>query len=144
MEQIKVFIVEDQSLLALDLRSRLESLNYKVVGFADNGIDAISKIGETEPDIVLMDIVLKGNLNGIETAEQIRDIYNIPFIYLTAYYDDKILEKAAETQPDGYITKPYDDISVHTSIQIAIRRRKYSAPNIKTKISKESAQNLKI
>ncbi len=98
MEQIKVFIVEDQSLLALDLRSRLESLNYKVVGSADNGVDAVSKIGETKPDIVLMDIVLKGNLNGIKTAEQIRDIYNIPFIYLTAYYDDKILEKAAETQ----------------------------------------------
>ena len=70
---------------------------------------------------------MKGNINGIETAQHIKDIYNIPFIYLTAYYDDKILDMAAKTQPDGYITKPYEDISVHTSIQIAVLKRKYNS-----------------
>jgi two-component system, response regulator PdtaR len=145
LEKIGVFIVEDQTLLALDLRSRLESLNYTVVGTADNGKDAVDMIGELKPDIILMDIVLKGDLNGIETAQHIKDLYNIPFIYLTAYYDDKILDMAAKTQPDGYITKPYEDISVHTSIQIAVLRRKYiSSSEVDSKIPKHTKQNLKI
>jgi len=131
--------------MALDLRNRLERLNYTVVGIADNGMDALDKLEELKPDIILMDIVLKGDLNGIKTAQQIKDLYNIPFIYLTAYYDDKILDMAAKTQPDGYITKPYEDISVHTSIQIAVRRRKYnSESDISSKIPKNTKQNLKI
>jgi DNA-binding NarL/FixJ family response regulator len=144
LEQINVFLVEDQTLLAIDLKNRLENLNYKIVGTADNGVDAVTMIGETKPDIILMDIVLKGNLNGIETAKQIREFYNIPFIYLTAYYDDKMLDEAAETQPDGYITKPYGDISLHTSIQIAILKRKYIATQkIDSKIPENTAENLK-
>jgi CheY-like chemotaxis protein len=112
-------------ILKLDLKNRLESLNYEVIGMADNGYDAIEQVEKLDPDVVLMDIVLKGELNGIETAQLIKDKFNIPIIYMSAYYDDEILDKAAKTQPDGYITKPYEDVLIRTTIEIAMRKRKY-------------------
>lgn len=112
-------------ILKLDLKSRLINLNYDVVGMSDNGEDAIEQIEKRKPDIILMDIVLKGDLNGIETAQIIKDKFEIPVIYMSAYYDDGILDKAAKTQPEGYITKPYDDVLIRTTIEIAMRKRKY-------------------
>lgn len=112
-------------ILKLDLQNRLENLNYNVVGMSDNGYDAIEQIGKLSPDIILMDIVLKGELNGIETAKIINDKFKIPFIYMSAYYDDGILDNAAKTQPEGYITKPYDDVLIRTTIEIALRKMKY-------------------
>ncbi len=125
LEKTKIFIIEDQMILKLDLKSRLENLNYEVVGMSDNGDDAIRQVEKLSPDIILMDIVLKGELNGIETAQIIKDKFKIPFIYMSAYYDDDILDNAAKTQPEGYITKPYDDVLIRTTIEIAMRKRKY-------------------
>jgi CheY-like chemotaxis protein len=120
MVSSKIFIVEDQIILANDLKLQLENLGYMVVGIAGNGKKAIKKIGEIQPDLILMDIVIRGDMDGIETAQKIRDLYNIPFIYLTAYFDDEILERASKTQPYGYITKPYNEIGLKTAIKLAL------------------------
>ena len=116
----KIFIVEDQMILANDLKLQLEKLGYIVVGIAGNGKKAIKKIGETKPDLILMDIVIRGDMDGIETAQKIRDLYNIPFIYLTAYFYDEILERASLSRPYGYVTKPYNEIALNTAIKLAL------------------------
>ncbi len=118
----KIFIVEDEIILANNLKQQLEKLGYVVVGISGDGKDAIKRSGEINPDLILMDIVLKGELDGIEAAQEIREIYDIPFIYLTSYYDDKILERAKNTYPYGYITKPYADVGLHAAIQIALHK----------------------
>jgi two-component system, response regulator PdtaR len=116
----KILIVEDESIVALDLKQQLENMDYTVVGIAGNGNEAIEKTRVLSPDIVLMDILLKGELDGIETAQKIRDTYNIPFIYLTGSYDNEILERIEISQPLGYLKKPYDRTELHNIIQIAI------------------------
>jgi CheY-like chemotaxis protein len=116
----KILIVEDEGIVARDIKNRLETMGYDVVGISGNGKDAINITVEQTPDLILMDIMLTGDLDGIETAKQIHDEYNIPFIYLTAYYDDEILERASGTQPSGYITKPFNDVGLHAAIQLAL------------------------
>ena len=120
MNNTKILIVEDESIVAKDLKQRLENMGYFVLGIVSNGKDAISKSNEMQPNIILMDIILKGDLDGIKTAQIIRKLHDIPFIYLTAYYDNEILERASMTNPYGYITKPFDDIGLYTSIQMAL------------------------
>ncbi len=120
----KILIVEDEGIVARDIKHRLETLGYDVVGITGNGKDALNITNEQNPDLILMDIMLTGDLDGIETAKQIHDEYNIPFIYLTAYYDDEILEKASGTQPAGYITKPFNDVGLHAAIQLALYKEK--------------------
>ncbi|MFZ0442541.1 MAG: response regulator, partial [Methanobacterium sp.] len=85
---------------------RLENLGYNVSDIAVNGKDAITKTGENNPDIVLMDIILNGEIDGIEVAKQIRELYKIPFIYVTGSYDDTIIERAKLTEHSGFIKKP--------------------------------------
>ena len=116
----KILIVEDESIVALDLEQRLEDMNYNVVGIAGNGIEAIKKTEKLSPDLVLMDILIKGDLNGIETAQKIRNLYNIPFIYLTGSFDASILERAKTAEPSGYVNKPFDDIEIQNAIQLTI------------------------
>jgi CheY-like chemotaxis protein len=120
----KILIVEDEMIVAKDLKQQLETLGYNIVGIAANGRDALKITGETNPDLILMDIMLKGELDGIETAQTIRNIYNIPFIYLTGSHDNTILERAKTTKPVGYITKPFDDIPIQNSITLAFRQKK--------------------
>jgi two-component system, response regulator PdtaR len=120
MNNPKILIVEDESIVAKDLKQRLENMGYSVLGTVSNGEDAISKSNEMQPNIILMDIILKGDLDGIETAQIIKKLHDIPFIYLTSYYDDEILERASRTNPYGYLTKPFDDIGLYTSIQMAL------------------------
>jgi CheY-like chemotaxis protein len=81
-----------------------------------------------------MDIVIRGDMDGIETAQKIRDLYNIPFIYLTAYFDDEILERASLTQPYGYVTKPYNEISLNTAIKLALCKYHIEQKNNKSKL----------
>ncbi len=120
----KILIVEDVIIVATDLQQRLEKLGYNIVGIVNNGNDAIKITEETKPDLILMDIILKGDLDGIETVQIINELHNIPHIYLTFYYDDKTLERASKTQPFGYITKPFDDIGLYTAIQLALLKQK--------------------
>ncbi len=115
-----ILIVEDEIIIAADLKGRLENLGYNIVGISATGNDAIRKTGETHPDLILMDIMLKGDMDGIDTAQKIRDLYDIPVIYLTAYFDDEILNRAKITEPFGYILKPFEDMRIQSAVEMAV------------------------
>jgi CheY-like chemotaxis protein len=119
----KIIIVEDEIIIALDLKLRLENLGYEVIHTAFNGEDAIKRTGETSPDLVLMDIQLNGELDGINVAQQIRSLYNIPFIYLTGSYENSLLERAKQTDPVGFINKPFDESEIQNLIEKAISQK---------------------
>jgi len=119
MENPKILVVEDEIIIAIDLKMRLENLGYHVSDIAVNAKDAINKTGKYNPDLVLMDILLNGEIDGIETAQQIRKLYNIPFIYVTGSYDNTILERAKITEPSGFIKKPFDNTEIQNAIQNA-------------------------
>ncbi|HEX8515086.1 MAG TPA: response regulator [Bacteroidia bacterium] len=120
MSKTNILIVEDESIVAKDIQHSLKKLGYTVVGMCSTGEDAIRTAEEVKPDLVLMDIMLKGDMSGIEAAGQIREKFNIPVIYLTAYADESTLSKAKVSEPYGYIIKPFKEIDLHTSIEMAI------------------------
>ena len=120
MNNEKILIVEDEKIIALDLQRRLERFGYSVVGMASDGPEAVSIAREREPDIILMDIMLAGAMDGIEAAKQIRAQLGIPVIFLTAYTDEKTLERAKEVEPYGYILKPFKERELYTTIDIAL------------------------
>lgn len=120
MGKINVLVVEDESIVSKDIQNSLAKLGYSVVGSAATGEKAIELAGILNPDIILMDIMLKGEMNGIEAAEQIKNQFKIPVIFLTAYADNATLSKAKITEPYGYIIKPFKEIDLHTSIEMAI------------------------
>jgi two-component system cell cycle sensor histidine kinase/response regulator CckA len=119
-----VMIVEDESIVAEDIRRSLEHLGYAVSAAVSSGEEAITAAGEKNPDLVLMDIVLRGDMDGIEAAEQLKTQFNIPVVYLTAYADDKKLQRAMITEPYGYILKPFEDRELHTVIEMALYKHK--------------------
>jgi DNA-binding LytR/AlgR family response regulator len=119
MSKTNILIVEDESIVAKDIQMSLRKLGYNVVAICSNGEDAIRAAKEHSPDLVLMDIMLKGEMSGIEAAEQIRSRFNMPIIYLTAYADESTLSKAKITEPYGYIIKPFKEIDLRTSIEMA-------------------------
>lgn len=116
----RIMIVEDESIVAMDLQYRLESLGYSVVFICDSGQVAIEKAKEIQPDLILMDVVLKGKIDGITAAENIINSYDIPIIYLTAYGDDKTIARAKLTQPYSYILKPFETRDLHTALEMAL------------------------
>ncbi|MBU4535970.1 MAG: GAF domain-containing protein [Euryarchaeota archaeon] len=120
MSKTKVMVVEDESIVAIDIGQRLESLGYEVTATVSSGEKAIEKAQETSPDIILMDIVLKGKMDGIEAASIISERFNIPIVYLTAYSDEKTLKRAKITGPFGYIIKPFEDRELHSVIEVAL------------------------
>lgn len=117
-------VVEDEGIIAQDIKNCLENLGYTVPDVVFTGHDAIDKAGKFRPDLVLMDIVLKGDIDGIETASEIRNLYNIPIVYLTAYEDDKTLKRAKMTEPLGYILKPFEERYLRSSIEMALYKHK--------------------
>ena len=119
MGKISVLVVEDESIVSKDIQYSLKKLGYNVVGVAATGQKAIDLCGEKMPDIILMDIMLKGDINGIEASTRIKESYNIPVIFLTAYADENTLSKAKVTEPYAYIIKPFKEIDLHTSIEMA-------------------------
>lgn len=120
MDKSKILIVEDEAIIAKDLQWRLESIGYNVPHIVSGGKDAIEKVRTDNPDLVLMDIMIKGEIDGIEAAEQIRAIADIPVIYLTAYADEETLERAKVTEPYGYLIKPAKDKELHSTIKMAL------------------------
>ncbi len=131
MEKINIFIVEDESIVAKDIQNSLVKLGYNVVGIANNGADAIEKVVELAPDLVLMDIMIKGNLTGIEASEKIKEQINVPVIFLTAYADESTLTRAKITEPYGYILKPFKEIDLHSNIEMAIYKHRKDAALLK-------------
>ena len=120
MSKINIFVVEDESIISKDIQNTLKHLGYNVIGSADTGEEAIEKVKMLKPDLVLMDIMLKGKLTGIEATDHIKNALDIPVIYLTAFADEATLTKAKITEPYGYILKPFEEIDLHTSIEMAI------------------------
>ncbi len=120
MKKIKVLIVEDQRITSLSLKENLESLNYEVTDVVDRAENVCKSIDANVPDIILMDIILKGKMTGIEAAEIVMNSYHIPIIYLTASSDDRTLRKAKITHPYGYVIKPFNLEKLKVSIEIGL------------------------
>ncbi len=120
MKKTKVLVVEDERIVAEDIKSSLEALGYKVCSIVATGEDAVKQARRYKPDLVLMDIILRGKINGIEAANQITSLFHIPVVYLTAYADKNTLQQAKVTQPYGYIIKPFTDRELYSNIEIAL------------------------
>ncbi len=120
MARAKILIVEDESIVAFNLQNRLEYLGYAVIGISPSGEGAIQIVARNRPDLVLMDIKLKGSIDGIEAAAQIRSRFQLPVVYLTAYTDEETLDRAKLTQPYGYILKPFEARDLCTTIEVAL------------------------
>jgi PAS domain S-box-containing protein len=122
MTKARVLVVEDEGVVALALRRCLESLGHEVTGSVATGEDAIRRAREIEPDIILMDIRLKGAMDGIQTAERILSTMKIPVIYLTAYSDEETLKRARSTDPFGFLLKPFDESAVRSAIEMTLHK----------------------
>ncbi|MFO8064789.1 MAG: response regulator, partial [Spirochaetia bacterium] len=120
MQNERILVVEDEKIISLDLQRRLQKFGYQVVGLCATGNEAIEKTREHVPDIILMDIMLGGEIDGIEAAKQIKDELGIPIIFLTAFADEKTLERAKEAEPYGYVLKPFKERELYTTIDIAL------------------------
>ncbi|MBI5748554.1 MAG: diguanylate cyclase [Nitrospinae bacterium] len=124
MSKVNILIVEDDGITARDLEKWLTGLGYNVSAVVSSGVDAIKKAKEINPDIVLMDIKLSGDIDGIEAARQIHVYRNIPVIYLTAFSDKALLRRANITEPFGYVLKPFDEKELHITIEMALCKHK--------------------
>ena len=124
MPNERIMIVEDESIVAMGIKHKLEDLGYDVVGIVATGEGAVITALKTKPDLILMDIVLKGDLDGIEAAQQIHKHQDTPIIYITAYSDEEVLERARITEPYGYILKPFKKSEINANIQMAIYKHK--------------------
>lgn len=121
---VRILLVEDERLVALSLTGQLEKLGHQVVGQAAAARAAIEKAGALRPDLVIMDIHLEGELDGVDAAAEIRRQFQIPVIYLTAYSNPEILDRAKLTEPVGYILKPYEERDLHVVVEMAIYRHR--------------------
>ena len=128
---IKILIVEDEVIVAMDIQSVLEGIGYNVVDIATHDKEVFKSIEHYSPHIILMDINLgKGSKNGIEIASEVKKRYSIPFIFLTAFIDDKTISKAVRTDPVGYLTKPFKRDELKSTITLAI----YKINHLKTEV----------
>ncbi|SEL32935.1 response regulator [Parapedobacter koreensis] len=119
MKRKKILIVEDQLIITMDLEYMLEELNYQVCGVSTTYEDAVSAIKSSQPDLILIDIILSGEKTGIDLAHKINSTFRIPFIFLTSHADRGTIEAAKSTKPAGYIVKPFNRNDVYASIEIA-------------------------
>ncbi|MBL7177824.1 MAG: PAS domain S-box protein [Desulfobacteraceae bacterium] len=124
MAKAEILMVEDDAVAAKNIQNRLKTLGFRAPTMALSGEEAIKKVKGHKPDLVLVDIMLKGEMNGTEAAEQIRSQFDIPVVYLTSYADAKVLESAKVTEPFGYIMKPFEDRELNAAIEIAIYKHK--------------------
>lgn len=132
MTKAKILVVEDEEITAADIQERLIRFGYNVPAVAISGREAIKKAEEIRPDLILMDIVLKGEMDGIEAAEQIRSSFDIPIVYLTVHADKKTLKRANITEPFGFLTKPYHDNQLYAIVEMALFKKK-SARTVQSK-----------
>jgi len=137
LEKYKIIVVEDDEITSLNLNISLQKHGYRVVAVCDSVTQAKQKIEVARPDLVIIDISLEESNDGIQLAKFIKKKYKLPFIYLTSYTDDKIIDEAKHTEPYGYIVKPFEPSSLHASIQMAMF--KFEQENVR----KESINSLK-
>jgi len=118
----KVLVVEDDKVILTIEKWRLSKLGFDVCGTAGTGADALESAAKLQPDIVLMDISLAGEMDGIETAGQIKKNFNIPVIFVTAHTHGEILSRAKTVNPDGFIKKPFDDDNLRIAIELGLKK----------------------
>ncbi len=118
----KILVVDDEAIITMQLEERLTALGYEVAGMAASGEESVEKARRLKPDIVLMDIVMPGRMNGIEAAKQIYEELRIPVVFVTSYADDAIIEKAKSARPYGYIVKPFNELEIKAAIEVALFR----------------------
>ena len=136
-KQNKILIVEDEVITAMDIKNMLKNFGFDVVGMASTGEDAIYKAQKFRPNLTLMDISLKGDMDGIEAAEEIRSLYNIPIVYMSAFTDMNTFERIKFTNPYGFVNKPVSSDLLFISIETAIYKH-----NLDKKLA-ESQEKLK-
>ncbi len=139
MTKARILVVENEGIVSMDIRNTLESLGYNVPAIASSGEEAIKKAEEAQPDLVLMEIVLKGKMSGIKAAEEISNRFDIPVIYLTAYGDEELVQRAKLSQPFGYVLKPFVERELHIAIETTLYKHK-----IDKKLNLERKQLLSI
>ena len=121
MDKFQILIVEDEAIVSMDLRHKLEAMGHQVLAEVGSGEEAVDAASRLRPDVVLMDIRLNGKMDGIDAAGEIRRRYNIPVIYLTSHANDDTLARAKTTEPSGYILKPFYDAELRAVVELAIR-----------------------
>lgn len=119
-----ILIVEDESLIALEISNFIEELGYKTVAIVSNGLDAIKTVDKEKVGLILMDVRIKGNMDGITCAQEIKKDKNIPLIYISAFSDDETLERAIQTNPTTYLTKPFNRAELQVALRIALKRNR--------------------
>jgi signal transduction histidine kinase len=124
MPKTRIMVVEDERIVALNLKQRLTRMGYDVIAVVTSGAKALSAIAADQPDIILMDINIDGDMDGIATAAAIPSELHIPVIYLTAYSEDATLERARQTRPYGYLLKPFSERELHATMQMVLERRR--------------------
>jgi len=115
-------VVEDEGIIARDIERALKKRSYRVIGVVATGEEALLRVVDQRPDLVLMDIMLKGDIDGIETAQQLRDQFGVPVVYLTAYGDPTTLQRASATSPYGYLLKPFEERELYAAVESALER----------------------
>jgi signal transduction histidine kinase len=136
MSKAKILVVEDEEIVAFDIENTLKDLDYEVPAVVASKEEAIVFAAALVPDLVLMDIMLQGSMDGIEAAQEIRNRFNIPVVYLTAYADSHTLQRAKLTEPFGYVLKPFEEKELQTTIEIALGRHK-AEESIRQALEKE-------
>ena len=118
----KILLVEDDDIIAKVAVWRLKNLGYDIAGRATSGAEAMELVVKNKPDLVLMDINIQGEIDGIETAKMIKKGFSIPVVYVTSHSDGPTLDRAKATQPDGFIVKPFDDNDLRVAIELALKK----------------------
>lgn len=127
MEAPQIFIVEDEFIIADDIQESLREIGYSVCGMAASGEAAMEKLEQIRPDLILMDVFLKGGMDGIETADRVRAAFDVPVVFLTAYANDDIIDKAKTTGAFGYLIKPFTDRELRAAIEMAMYKHRMEA-----------------
>ena len=140
----RILVVEDQRLIAADIENTLKKLGYDVVGNVSSGEDAISQSDEVRPELVLMDVRLRGEMDGIQAAEIIRDRFNVPVVYLTAYADEETILRAKKTTPFGYLVKPFNERELRATIEIAFYTHQVERTLADERARRHAAEEFKI
>jgi signal transduction histidine kinase len=143
MASVRILLVEDESIVAMDMERRLSALGYSVIEHVLSGEDAVAKAEQEKPDLILMDIHLKGKMDGIQAAERIKSTLGTPVIYITAYSDETTLSRAKVTEPFGYILKPFQEREIYSTIEMALYKYKIEQELITAKEKAEAGSRAK-
>ncbi len=137
MEDPAILIVEDEGIIARSIQAMLAGMGFRVSTTVSSGEEAIQKAEELQPDLVLMDIVLGGEIDGIEAAERIHSRFDIPVVYLTAYTDRETIERAKLTNPYGYVVKPFSEHELHAAIELALYKHMMERKTVRHTVNEE-------